>query len=382
MDTTPTKADEDESTLSIYEKLVFAERRAEAEALGIPLGELEESRALQNAIEDTKCEGNATTRSDVTDAGVNLSLHDLSLEEPGEDNASYSSNSTVILDSASMIFSSTPQADGAIDDVRVPNVEEENSVIWDRLPAEMAIQVHAFVGDVDMFGVFALLNRSIAASARVVYTAPTPGLFMVREVMWKQFCEQTFPRQFASLMGLERMKLPTDKFSSWKDMAIMRPRIRTNGFYSVRTMYSRAPSNDCFWEERRTKSVEVQFYRHFRFYNDGNLLYSLSTTDPWESPFHKMLPVPKKVFSGKYVAKGRNVSVSIDVGYSVLSFEMDICNGNESYSQYAGNHSVLRLKRHTQVLEGSGSWELPLPINCDLRFFRQWNWAPNTFLQS
>ena len=60
---------------------------------------------------------------------------------------------------------------------------------------------------------------------------------------------------------------------------VLRPRIRTNGFYCLRTLYSRAPSNDSFWEEKITQSVEVKVQhkeleksdriRGFSHYNDS-----------------------------------------------------------------------------------------------------------------
>jgi F-box only protein C-terminal region len=94
---------------------------------------------------------------------------------------------------------------------------------------------------------------------------------------------------------------------------VFRPRIRTNGFYCLRTLYSRAPSNDSFWEEKITQSVEVKFYRHMRFFDDGRMLYSLDTVEPEDMAKNLVLGtvVPKKIFEGKYTLVGKNVHVEV-----------------------------------------------------------------------
>ena len=143
---------------------------------------------------------------------------------------------------------------------------------------------------------------------------------------------------------------------------VLRPRIRTNGFYCLRTLYSRAPSNDSFWEEKITQSVEVRvvhkalekktglenlaiimlrmsnavpislyhheriflplflslffqvkFYRHMRFFDDGRMLYSLDTVEPDDMAKHLTLGavVPKKIFEGKYTLVGKTVHVEV-----------------------------------------------------------------------
>jgi hypothetical protein len=187
----------------------------------------------------------------------------------------------------------------------------------------------------------------------------------------KLFCQATYPQQFGN------KKLVVSNFgNSYLLMLIHRPRIRINGFYSVSTLYSKAPNHDNFWEEKRTMSVEVRFYRHLRFYNNGRVLYSLDIVNPWDiaALLGQGRPIPKKIFEGTYAAKGREVIVSVNMAYCLMQFYLVILDGKEGYSRYKGSHSILRLTKHVQVVRGITT-EFPLPINADFRFFREWDWG-------
>ena len=330
--------------------------------------------------------------------GVNTVFQGLSLVAPSLSRSGSSAD-------PNMIFTSPRSTD---DEDKVVTYEFGDDDIWCKLPAEMAIRCFKFVGDVDMLGIIARINRCSAASSRTRYTSSSAGLFLCREVIWRDYANAIYPQQFEAiakkLMVKNQIKndggltTPTaaqgnrqqqlmllGKYLSWKHMLLERPRLRTNGFYTLSTLYSRAPSQDYFWEEKRTKSVEVHFYRHMRFYNNGDVLYSLSIKDPWDNPFHNMQLIPKKVYAGRYTAKGAFVQVTVNCGYSIIKFDLLICHGKESYSQYNGNHSVLRITKHIQESpENSGddmSWELPLPTNCDLRFWQHSYYRPTHFLR-
>jgi hypothetical protein len=91
----------------------------------------------------------------------------------------------------------------------------------------------------------------------------------------------------------------------------------TNGFYTLRTMFSKAYCNDAFWEERHFESIEVKYYRHFRFFDNGRVLYSLDITEPEDMVrvFAAAAPIPKRVFAGTYTLTKNQlrVEVSIDI---------------------------------------------------------------------
>jgi hypothetical protein len=81
----------------------------------------------------------------------------------------------------------------------------------------------------------------------------------------------------------------------------------------MRTLYSRAPNNDAFWETKRTQSVEVTYYRYMRFFNDGRVLYALSTTHPSQMALllKNFSPQDKKVYDGFYTLTGRRLDVQV-----------------------------------------------------------------------
>ena len=49
------------------------------------------------------------------------------------------------------------------------------------------------------------------------------------------------------------------------------PTASTDWFYCLRTLYSRAPCHDNFWEEKKVQSVECKFYRYLRFMDHGKV---------------------------------------------------------------------------------------------------------------
>lgn len=250
-------------------------------------------------------------------------------------------------------------------------VDPNADIIWMILPADVVWYVWTFMDSIDMAG---HMHRVCRRAGR----ASTGGLFHVNEKIYMYLCQQIFPKQFHNQ---RKKKLRLLRYPSWKHMAILRPRIRTNGFYSLRTQFTKPPCNDMFWEEKRTKSVESNFFRHMRFYDNGNILYSLSITDPWDTPFKSMQPVDKKIFVGRYHAMGNKIEIEVQTHYCVICFSLEILDGSASYSQYKGKHSVLRILSHRQIVVGGDITEFTLPVNCDMRFYRHWKWTPDTFLR-
>lgn len=52
--------------------------------------------------------------------------------------------------------------------------------------------------------------------------------------------------------------IQVENWLTWRNMLVYRPRLRTNGFYTLRTKYSKGYCNDNFWEEKQYKSIEVR----------------------------------------------------------------------------------------------------------------------------
>ena len=445
--TTTTSSNEDEpstissdtDSLSIYERMVLAEQRHEAARLGIRMHELEESLALQTALADHGRYGSAdeTTRDLTTQSSTAITTTEEADAEVDDDTEL---ELELELPMAALTLSDTDDVGGNPSITRIvsssvgdrsnssssssrdghskrrmgmgPSCRENDTLVWSRLPVELTVQVHSFLGDIDLCGTFPLLCRGSAVVGISVGTVRSVssgaekcrvgGLFQVSEAVFKHYCQTFFaalyPHQYRcsnsnsggrgsdSSSGVKAAlpRLTLNKFPSWRHMAILRPRLRLNGFYSIRTVYSRAPCNDNFWEPKKTKSVEVEFYRHMRFFEGGDMLYSLNTKDPWDHPFGKsMQPIPKKVFVGKYKCKGRNVTVTVDTHYCTVIFELVVLDGCDSYSQYAGKHSVLQIIKHSTLYGKKGEVrsesDLQLPVNCDMRYWKHAGLVYNGF---
>jgi len=182
-----------------------------------------------------------------------------------------------------------------------PQKQEEEgppASIWSLLPADVCNSINRWCGQIDTIGYLNCVSKNFALKTS--------------EYVCRLFCQATYPQQFGN------KKMVVSNFgNSYLLMLIHRPRIRINGFYSVSTLYSKAPNHDNFWEEKRTMSVEVRFYRHLRFYNNGRVLYSLDIVNPWDitALLGQGRPVPKKIFEGTYAAKGREVVDSVNMAY-------------------------------------------------------------------
>ena len=180
--------------------------------------------------------------------------------------------------------------------------------------------------------------------------------------------------------------------------AIRRKRIRTNGFYALKEMVTKAPNNDSFWEERKVQSIETIHYRTLRFLNNGYCLYALNTHAPWENPMgieiqrgeevtnimslgeKRSVKLRDSVHIGRWFWDGKTIHVQVDVHYCFMIFRFNIINGSDSYGNYHGNHSVLSMIKHAQIVsEGSQreeEIEFKLPTNPDFIFHRRWYMDP------
>jgi len=376
-------------TGELWDKMVIREAREEAQRMGVSVADWEEARAMAKALQDSVRE-NVNSSSSAGDglgrAGAGFDpfskqggtetadLADNQSEEEEEEEEEEEGGEGSQLDSASFVYSSSASVRAGSSasnphssSTYLPPHDPDDS-IWFNLPSDITILVHQFMGCIDTAGYMSMLCHG----ARYA----NGGLFYVAEKVYQHLCQQIFLKQFHA------RKLALTNFKSWKSMAIYRPRLRTNGFYSLRTVYSKPPCTDYFWEEKqkRVQGLECHFYRHFRFYDDNKCLYSLSVTDPWSSPFKDMKPVSKKIYSATYVAKGRMVEVHVPTHYCEIFFTLEILDGDQSYSMYSGKHSVLRILSHRQMVgNGEFATEFALPMNCDLRFYRRWLWVARDF---
>ena len=110
---------------------------------------------------------------------------------------------------------------------------------WHLLPWGLTDKVLHYVGDPDMLGYLSQICKL--------------NIFKPSEDCYRRICEITYLGQTS------KRKLRIANWKSWRIMMINRPRLRVNGFYCLRTLYSRAPNNDNFWEPKRRQSVEVSY---------------------------------------------------------------------------------------------------------------------------
>jgi hypothetical protein len=109
---------------------------------------------------------------------------------------------------------------------------------WTYLPVELVDIILSYLTDSpDTFG-------SLLIATKVAFQ-PTERLF-------RALCEYIYTKQ----TGRAFFKL--EAWKSWKNMIINRPRLRTNGFYSLKTLFTKVYNNDAFWEERKYESIEVR----------------------------------------------------------------------------------------------------------------------------
>jgi len=99
-------------------------------------------------------------------------------------------------------------------------------------------------------------------------------------------------------------------------------------------------------------------------------------------------PVPKKVFEGTYSVYRREVFVEVELHYARVYFQLLITNSDDGF---VGNFNTLRILSHASsalvggaqqallppgvVPFGSERVEHRLPQNCDMQFWRYWNWT-------
>ena len=123
------------------------------------------------------------------------------------------------------------------DDNSSDTLKLENHHVWCSIPVEISDLILSFLGDIDMCGYLPMIAKESAI-------IPT-------ETIYEQLCRRVYLRQSSKRL------INVSNWGSWRNMLIYRPRLRTNGFYSIRTSYWKAPCNDAFWEEKKHEFIEV-----------------------------------------------------------------------------------------------------------------------------
>lgn len=94
--------------------------------------------------------------------------------------------------------------------------------------------------------------------------------------------------------------------------------------------------------------IQMKYYRHLRFFDDGRVLYSPDIIEPdvIEKQMLAAMPVPKRLYEGTYTLVGQKLSVTVELHYCIVLFELLLCNGDDGYR---GHHNMLLLKSHASM---------------------------------
>jgi hypothetical protein len=109
--------------------------------------------------------------------------------------------------------------------------------LWLHLPVDVGNMVIEYVSDIDSYGYLHCISHGWPVKPN--------------EDAYKKMCISIYTCQ--SL----KKQINFEYWGSGRNMLIKRPRLRTNGFYSLRTTYSKPPVNDAFWEDKKREFNEV-----------------------------------------------------------------------------------------------------------------------------
>lgn len=373
----------DENDSHLWQRMATEEMRREARARGIRLSELEEERAMQAAMqESTSIVVNASITTGTTSSTLGIINEHVSNKDEGpvefdEEQPDCDHHLPHDNDGINVAFSPATM---------LSSTNSELSIWQTHLPSEITVKILQLLLDPDMCGYLSCVAK----------TNP----FKPNEAVYKAMCEKIYTNQ------TRKKQLVVENWVSWRNMLIFRPRLRTNGFYCLRTLFTRAPCHDNFWEEKKVQSVECKFYRYMRFLENGKMLYSLEVVEPELLAKHlkRGVGMPKKIFEGTYSVCRREVCVEVEMHYAMVYFKLQIMNSEDGFE---GSFNTLRILEHASAailgggrrshpaptaapttLAGPGPVPPPgmvpygaerighkLPSNCDMQFWRYWNWT-------
>jgi len=333
---------------SIHEQLVWEEKCLRAHQRGVRISVIEEEDALRQALESSS---SSSVPLGGGAAAPEKTLRVFEKKKSEEYDETYRDGEVELENDVASVY-----LDALTNQLyRANEALPDNTSLWHFLPQVVADRILLFILDPDTIGYLCVVSK----------TSP----FHPREIVYKTMCERIYLRQ------TQRKKMDISRWGGcYRSMLLHRPRLRTNGIYSLRTMFTKPYSNDAFWQEKRTESVEVKFYRHLRFFDEGKVLYSLDVVDPWDAfRILKKGTKCKKVYEGKFTIAGCKVSCEIDCQYATMFFQLILANGCEgSDLGYIGSFNLLKLVEHRGKING-GMVDFTLPLNTDLRFHRNWS---------
>jgi hypothetical protein len=118
----------------------------------------------------------------------------------------------------------------------------------------------------------------------------------------------------------------------------------------------------------------VKYYRHFRFFDYGRVLYSLDIIEPRDMKRYLQSgqAVHRRIYEGSYTLSRNQVSIQVQLHYCQMLFELLLLDGDDGY---AGKHNMLTLLSHSSVPNTAPQLVVsyPIPVFANFRFYRVWN---------
>lgn len=228
---------------SLWDQMILEERKAKAKVLGVRICDVEEEESLVDSLKQSLFLDCATAVSkSIETENLNSKEHSKANSEHGSiihidfehnDELSY----TVTTEQKKIEHATNPtvSTDRLMYQKHI-NRFNNDSGPWHQLVPELVDKILIYMGDVDMCGYLGMASKTVFKPSEAVYRA---------------LCEMIYLKQTA------KKQLLLSNWVTFKNMIINRPRLRLNGFYTLKTLYSRAPSNDNFWEPKQYASVEV-----------------------------------------------------------------------------------------------------------------------------
>lgn len=359
----------------LWESMIIRERRQEAARRNISVAAVEEDEVLLQAVKESLL----CTRN--TDKGASFSatttpikatahtlLPDLTVYEQDNDDNIYDDYiDTPIITNTIAQAITKPVETGTVTDADVDEEAISYNSIWYKLPTEISQVI--------------LLQLLCVDTTAMLHIVAKNNPFQPTEIIYKALCQHIYLKQS------NKKTLLVNKFqNSYYYMVSNRSRIRTNGFYTLRTTYTKPPCNDVFWEDRRVECIETKYYRHLRFINNNKVLYNQDIIDDIDIKAILVKPVSKKVYIGDYTLVGRKLVVTIELHYCVMYYHFNILDGCDGYDEgYCGKFNLIRLIEHSALPHvysnnntagaSTALIQFPIPQNCDFRFSRVWEWV-------
>lgn len=232
------------------------------------------------------------------------------------------------------------------------------------LPDEMAHRLLTFM-DIDMYGVMALVS-------------PHWKRFTRTEAVYKTLCERCYLNQS------KRKALHVSRFGgSYRRMLETRPRVRTGGVYVLKYSKVKKIQRDMWTEIPVGAILESVYYRYMYFFEDGRVLYALSSAPP-----HEMIPRFVKMSTtgerdkaavwGRYEVQRNNVTVWASHPWHDVRFELRIIPSDQKVEGARGVFTAMSFVRHLSSASGNfDEYWSPDLVEYDVpsqyfRFLRDW----------